>query len=92
MASTLFSMGDVLERGAHLTVLPCSAAAHLSRTAEKQVERYDLPRPDPLPLGSISVHPFPGAGRDSRWIAWAASVMHCTSPPRQRRSSRLAAQ
>jgi hypothetical protein len=79
MATALFTTGDIFERGADLTVLPCSAAGHISRTAEKHVVAHGLPRPEAMELGSIAVHPFPGGGRDARWIAWAASVMHYAS-------------
>jgi hypothetical protein len=79
MASVVFAPGDIFERGADLTVLPCSAKAHISRTAEKHVDRYGLDRPPEIPLGQIHVVPFPGAGRDTRHLAWAASVMNYTS-------------
>ena len=79
MAGVLFTTGDIFERGADLTVLPCSAKGHLSRTAERRVEVFGLRRPQEIPLGSIAVYPFPGAGKEARWIAWAASVMNFTS-------------
>jgi hypothetical protein len=79
MGIALFTTGDIFERGADLTVLPCSSQGHISRTAEKHVKQYSLPLPEPMPLGTVKVHFFPGAGRDTKWIAWAASVMHYTS-------------
>src|ERR1019366_4656635 len=41
--------------------------------------QFALPTPGAMDLGDIRVSEFPGAGREARWIAWAASVMHFTS-------------
>ena len=79
MGNALFTTGDIFERGADLTVLPCSAKGHISRTAERHVQNYNLPFPKESALGSIQVYPFPGPGKDSKMIAWASSVMHFTS-------------
>ncbi|HEX7424849.1 MAG TPA: toll/interleukin-1 receptor domain-containing protein [Terriglobales bacterium] len=79
MASVLFRRGDIFERGADLTVLPCSAKAHISRTAEGHVNRFKLPLPKEKELGEIEIVRFPGPGSVTRFIAWAASVMEYRS-------------
>jgi len=81
MASVLFIRGDIFERGADLTVLPCSAKGHISRTAEGHVHRFGMPLPTEKSLGEIEILPFPGAGRFTRYVAWAASVMNYKSSP-----------
>ena len=81
MASALFRRGDIFERGADLTVLPCSAKGHISSTAETHVQRFGLPLPSEKTLGEIEIQRFPGAGRITRYIAWAASVMEYKSTP-----------
>ena len=75
MAVVLYRRGDIFEVGTDLTVLPCSAAAHFSKTAEAHINRFGLPLPPEQPLGRITVHRFPGPGTITRYIAWAASVM-----------------
>lgn len=70
-----FRRGDIFEVGSDLTVLPCSARGHFSKTAERHIRLFDLPLPPDQPLGSITVFPFPGPGSVTRYIAWAASVM-----------------
>lgn len=79
MASVLFRRGDIFERGADLTVLPCSAKTHISRTAEAHVNRFKLPLPREKELGEIEIIRFPGSGSVTRFIAWAASVMEYRS-------------
>lgn len=79
MASVLFRRGDIFERGADLTVLPCSAKSHFSKTAENHVNRFKLPGPSDKELGELEIHRFSGAGSITRYVAWAASVMEYRS-------------
>lgn len=74
-AVVVYRRGNIFEVGSDLTVLPCSARGHFSKTAEVHITRFGLPLPPEQPLGSITVHPFPGTGTVTRYIAWAASVM-----------------
>lgn len=74
-AVVLYRQGDIFEVGSDLTVLPCSARGHFSKTAEAHIQRFGLPLPPQQSLGSITVYPFPGPGTTTRHIAWAASVM-----------------
>jgi hypothetical protein len=75
MAVVHFRRGNIFEVGSDLTVLPCSARGHFSKTAEVHIARFGLPPPPEQPLGSMTVYPFPGPGTITRYIAWAASVM-----------------
>src|SRR5436190_1194384 len=81
MASILFRRGGEFRAGADLTVLPCSAKGHISKTAETHVRRFNLPLPPEQSLGEIDIKRFPGAGSITRYIAWAASVMEYQSTP-----------
>ena len=74
-AVALYRQGDIFEVGSDLTVLPCSARGHFSKTAEAHIKRFGLPLPPHQTLGSITVYQFPGDGTITRYIAWAASVM-----------------
>jgi hypothetical protein len=79
IAHVMFRIGDILESGADLTVLPCSTQGHISTTAEARVQRFQLPLPSLLSLGDIEAKRFPG--RVSRIIVWAASVNDRRSNP-----------
>ena len=79
MPTVAFRAGNILTHGADLTVLPCSAQAHISEEAASYIQRYGFPRPNPMPLGSIQVIPFTGPAELTRWIAYAASVINFRS-------------
>jgi hypothetical protein len=81
MTVVLFRAGDVLEGGADLTVLPCSAKGTVSRSARNRMEHYHLPQPTAMELGAIAVFPFPGPGSITKYVAWAASVLNDASSP-----------
>lgn len=81
MASVLYRMGDIFEQRSDLVVLPCSAKSHVSPSAEVHINRFGLPFPSEKKLGEIEVKRFPGPGKITRYIAWAASVMEYESTP-----------
>lgn len=79
MPSVYFFQGDIFEQRSDMVVLPCSAKAHTSGSAQRHIDRFDLPLPTSKELGEIEVLRFPGSGNYTRYIAWAASVMDYTS-------------
>jgi hypothetical protein len=79
MGSVIFRAGNVLARGADLTVLPCSDKGHISAETRSHLERYGLPLPGAVTFGSIQVIPFPGPSSITSWIAYAASVSNRSS-------------
>lgn len=74
MGSVIFRPGNILARGADLTVLPCSDEGHISAETRSHLERYGLPLPGAVTFGSIRIIEFPGPSSITRWIAYAASV------------------
>jgi hypothetical protein len=88
MPAVVFRIGDIFETGVDLTVLPCSAKGHISRTANAHVELYGLSLPSEMNLGEVDIRDFPlevkrfpGQGRHYRYYAWAASVIGFESTP-----------
>ena len=81
MTAVLFRSGGVLEGGADLTVLSCSAKGSVNRATRICIEHYRIPLPTVKSLGEIEVFPFPGPGTLTKRIAWAASVLNDSSTP-----------
>ena len=79
MGSVIFRTGNILARGADLTVLPCSDRGHISAETRSHVEHHGLPLPGAVTFGSIRVIPFPGSSSITKWIAYAASVSNRSS-------------
>jgi hypothetical protein len=49
--------------------------------AEEQRAKYDLPKPSPMPLGTIQIVPFTGSGTITKYVAWCASVLNDKTSP-----------
>lgn len=72
-------MGDVLEGGAHLTLLPCSTSLRWTDSVQRRINHYVIPDPRQIggiqSIGNISPLAVPKINqRETRFIAYAASV------------------
>lgn len=79
MGNVIFRTGNILARGADLTVLPCSNKGHISAETRTHLERYSISPPSTIPYGSVNVIRFPGPASITKWIAFAASVANRSS-------------
>ena len=79
MGNVIFRAGNILARGADMTVLPCSDLGLISAETKSHLEHYGISPPGALSLGSISVRSFPGSVSITKWIAFAASVANRSS-------------
>lgn len=84
MARVFFSMGNIFEASADLTVLPCSIRGTVSQTTRKWLQLFGIPDPHTLnlrlQLGDVS-DPIAvlGPNTTTRFVSYAASVMSGTN-------------
>ena len=81
-ARVLVRMGDILEGGYDLTVLPCSAKGSISGAVKRHTENYDIPFPKPMKHGYIGeLIGFKGPNTRTKFVIYAASVFNDFSSP-----------